>query len=85
MVWGPGTTQAYHVIVLWARSVIVLSLELLCGSRFLGRSRLIVQLRGVDRNLLGSPKGANLKAFVDGSFVGHVLCVPPHRPVVSDA
>ena len=58
-------------LVLRVRALLTLLCELCAGSRTLGRERLSVRTKGVDRQLLNSDKGRVLKAFVDGSVLAH--------------
>ena len=56
------------------RALWTLTIELLCGGLPLGRARLLLRTKGIDRTLIHSPKGRDLKAFIDGSVLESKAC-----------
>ena len=65
------------VLVVIARTAELVGCLLAVGlrrRRLLGRDQLVVRTKGVDKALIGSQKGKELKAFVDGSVIASGAC-----------
>ena len=62
------------LFVVLGRAFSTLLFEFIFGSRRLGSDRLSVRVKGVDKSLLLSLRGKEMKAFVDGSVLSSGAC-----------
>ena len=67
-------TAAAQYILALLRALKTLVLESILGGMPLSRSRLLLRTKGIDRTLIHSPKGRDLKAFIDGSVLESNAC-----------